>query len=159
MNETISIRRFRDSDAEPVSRLIVDALLTCCGPDYPPEPLGAFARSQTPACMRERGRTTHFYVAEEDGTPVGCAAVGRDPEGPGVCGVYSFYVLPTKQGRGIGRRLMEALEADPWGREARLLTLHASLTALGFYRRMGFGFRDGCTQPDRDGLYMMEKAR
>ena len=100
MNETISIRRFRESDAEPVSRLIVDALLTCCGPDYPPEPLGAFARSQTPACMRERGRTTHFYVAEEDGTPVGCAAVGRDPEDPGVCGVYSFYVMPDKQGRG-----------------------------------------------------------
>ncbi len=158
MNDAILIRRFRDADAEAVSRLVVDALLTCCGPDYPPEPLGAFARSQTPACMRERGRTTHFYVAEEAGAPVGCAAIGPDPEDTAVCGVYSFYVLPEKQGRGIGRRLMAALEADPLGRGARLLTLHASRTALGFYHRMGFSFAGGCETPDADGLYRMEKS-
>ena len=157
MNDAILIRRFADADAEAVSRLVVDALLTCCGPDYPPEPLGAFARSQTPEMMLRRARTTRFYVAEEAGVPVGCAAIGPDPDDPGICGVYSFYVLPEKQGLGIGRRLMEALEADPLGRRARLLTLHASRTALGFYRRMGFGFAGGYDTPDADGLYLMEK--
>ena len=152
------IRRFRGADAEAVSALIIESLLTCCGRDYPMEPLEAFARTQTPETMRERGRTTHFYVAEEDGIPVGCGAVGPDPEDPGVCSVYSFYVLPRSQGRGVGRRIMEALEADEYARRVSRMTLHASLTALGFYRRMGFGFQNDCDRPDRDGLYLMEKA-
>lgn len=151
------IRRFRPEDAEAVSRLIVTALLVSCGPDYPAGPLEAFAASQTPEVMLERDRTHHFYVAEEDGVPVGCGAIGPDEADPGICGIYSLYVLPRRQGRGIGRRLMEVLEADIYGRSARLLTLHASRTALAFYRRMGFVFADGTETPDGDGLYRMEK--
>ena len=109
-----------------------------CGRDYPAPPLEAFAATQTPEMMLERDRATHFYVAEEGGEPVGCGAIGPDEADPGVSGIYSFYVLPRCQGRGIGRRLKESLEADGYGRRARMLTLHASRTALEFYRRMGF---------------------
>ncbi len=153
------IRLFHERDAQAVSNLVRSALLVSCAKDYPPEPLNAFADTQTPACMLERGRTTHFYVAEEDGIAVGCGAVGADGDDSGVCGVYSFYVLPEWQGRGVGRKIMEALEADDAAREARRLTLHASRTALGFYRRMGFGFAGGDDRPDADGLYHMEKLR
>ena len=150
------VRRFREEDAQAVSDLVRASLLISCGKDYPPEPLEAFAATQTPAAMVRRGQTTRFYVAEEGGTPVGCAAVGRSTEVPGESCVYSFYVLPECQGRGIGRRLMEALEEDPDFRAARRVILHASRTALGFYRKMGFGFEGGDDRPDADGLYRME---
>ena len=154
----VTIRRFRDSDAQAVSDLVRAALLVSCAKDYPPEPLGTFAKAQTADCMTERARTTHFYVAEEDGTAVGCGAIGLDEHNAEECSVYSFYVLPGHQGRGIGRALMEALEGDEFFRQAHRVTLHASRTALPFYQKMGFTFRDGNNTPDEDGLYSMEKT-
>ncbi len=156
--QQLTIRKFRDTDAQAVSDLVRAALLISCAKDYPPEPLGKFAASQTPDCMRERARTTHFYVAEEGGTAVGCGAVGQGEKNADVCSVYSFYVLPSHQGRGIGRAVMETLEQDEYFRQARIVTLHASRTALPFYRKMGFTFRDGNGNPDKDGLFSMEKT-
>lgn len=153
------IRRFDDRDADAVSGLIVRTLLTSCAADYAPEPLEAFARTQTPACMKRRGRETHFYVVEEAGTVVGCGAVGSDERDAAVCAVYSLYVLPECQGRGVGRMIVETLLADEYARRAKVILLHASRTALGFYGRMGFVFRDGCDAPDADGLYEMEIRR
>ncbi len=154
----LTVRRFREEDAQAVSDLVRAALLVTCAKDYPPEPLGTFARNQTAACMSERARATHFYVAAEGETAVGCGAVGPDETNPDACCVYSFYVLPSRQGHGIGKAIMRRLEADELFRRARRATLHASKNALGFYRRMGFGFAPGGETPDRDGLFVLERS-
>ena len=107
--------------------------------------------------MIQRGQTTHFYLAEVAETVVGCAAIGSDDEN--TCGIYSFYVLPSYQGHGIGQKLMKALEADEDYEKPNRILLHASHTALGFYQKMGFVFLDGCGMPDKDGLYCMVKAK
>lgn len=154
----ITVRPFRESDAQAVSDLVRTALLVSCAGDYEPGPLRSFADTQTPARMLDRGRTTHFLVAETAGVAVGCGAIGTDSEVPDEGCIYSLYVAPDCQGRGIGRRLMETLAADEYGRQARRLTVHASRTALGFYRKLGFACRNGCDSPDGDGLFLLEKA-
>ena len=73
--------------------LLAAALLVSCAKDYPPEPLGTFAKTQTADCMTERACTTHFYVAEEDGTAVGCGAIGLDDRGEGIVGSMDFYAV------------------------------------------------------------------
>lgn len=69
--------------------------------------------------------------------------------------LYSFCVHPEARGSGLGRRLMEALEAEALAREAEVLGLEVRVdnpVALGLYRRMGFFperwlgdyYEDGC---------------
>ncbi|CAM3603350.1 GNAT family N-acetyltransferase [Halomonas lysinitropha] len=69
--------------------------------------------------------------------------------------LYSFCVHPDARGSGLGRRLLEALEAEAQARDAEVLGLEVRVdnrVALGLYRRMGFRperwlsdyYEDGC---------------
>ncbi|MDZ7853639.1 MAG: GNAT family N-acetyltransferase [Halomonas sp.] len=69
--------------------------------------------------------------------------------------LYSFCVHPDARGSGLGRRLLEALEAEAKARDAEVLGLEVRVdnrVALGLYRRMGFRperwlsdyYEDGC---------------
>ena len=55
--------------------------------------------------------------------------------------LYSFCVRPTARGAGLGRRLLEALEAEVHRRELAAITLEVradNRVALGLYRRAGY---------------------
>lgn len=69
--------------------------------------------------------------------------------------LYSFCVHPDARGSGLGRRLLEALEAEALSRDVEVLGLEVradNRVALGLYRRMGFCpqrwlsdyYEDGC---------------
>jgi [ribosomal protein S18]-alanine N-acetyltransferase len=69
--------------------------------------------------------------------------------------LYSFCVHPKARGLGMGRHLLEALEAAARERGSERLGLEVradNRVALGLYRRMGFGlerwlpdyYEDGC---------------
>ncbi|MDI5921640.1 N-acetyltransferase [Halomonas sp. LR5S13] len=69
--------------------------------------------------------------------------------------LYSFCVHPDARGSGLGRRLLEALEAEALARDAEVLGLEVradNRVALGLYQRMGFRperwlgdyYEDGC---------------
>jgi predicted GNAT family N-acyltransferase len=60
-------------------------------------------------------------------------------EGPGhPARIGRMAVSRTMRGANIGRELLEALMAAAGRRGDREVTLHAQLTAFGFYRRAGF---------------------
>ena len=55
--------------------------------------------------------------------------------------LYSFCVRPSARGDGLGRRLLDALEAEARHRELAAITLEVradNRAALGLYRRAGF---------------------
>jgi ribosomal protein S18 acetylase RimI-like enzyme len=85
-------------------------------------------------------------IAEGRGRPVGYALVTL---GEGSCGwetgrrvadVETLSVLPDARGRGIGTRLMDAVEEQLAGlgvRELRLLVIAPNADALDFYEARG----------------------
>lgn len=80
-----------------------------------------------------------FLVAYREQTPVGCGAVRLlDPE---TAELKRMYVDPTLRGTGIGRRLVEALEAEARSLGASRLVLETGTrqhAALALYARCGF---------------------
>jgi len=52
--------------------------------------------------------------------------------------VYNFFVAPDRQGSGVGRELLDFVEnramKKGWGK----LSVASSLTAVSFYRKMGY---------------------
>jgi GNAT superfamily N-acetyltransferase len=79
-----------------------------------------------------------FLVAEEDRRIAGCVYVGRR-EGRGYFGLLS--VRPGRQGRGLGRRLVEAAEERLRGegfREVDILVVDVRRELFPFYDRLGY---------------------
>jgi len=52
--------------------------------------------------------------------------------------VDAFYVRPGRQGEGLGRALLSALEGEARAAGLKELQLSAPLNAVGFYARAGY---------------------
>lgn len=75
-------------------------------------------------------------------TPVGCIAMRPLPDlGDGVCEMKRMYVVPARQGQGIGRRLAEQLIADARTAGHTRMKLDSEpdmAAAVELYRTLGF---------------------
>ena len=66
------------------------------------------------------------------------ACVIAAPLAESVVKLRQMAVSPSAQGRGLGRLLLENLEAELIRHGCRQVTLHARVSALGFYTKLGF---------------------
>lgn len=153
------IRRFEERDARAVSALICETLRISNAKDYPAPMLEELCGHMQPPDILQRAAWTHFYVAEDGGAIIGCGAIGpywgREDESS----LFTIFVLPAYQGRGVGRRIVETLEADEYALRARRIEIPASITGLPFYQKLGYTFKPGHEKPDEELLYRLEKYR
>jgi GNAT superfamily N-acetyltransferase len=131
--ETITIERAEVTAG--VSRALIESLNAELRGAYP-EP-GAAHFDLDPEEVAEGHGT--FLVIYRDGTPVGCGALRlRDAE---TAELKRMYLSPTVRGRGLGRRLVAALEAEARALGVRRLVLETGVrqaAALALYRATGF---------------------
>ena len=155
----VRIRRFKEADAQAVSALIVETLRQSNSRDYPPEMIDEIADRMQSADILSRAGWTHFYVAEDGDDLVACGAIGPYWGKEDESSLFTIFVHPSRQGQGIGRRIVETLEADEYALRARRIEVPASITGLPFYRKLGCSFKPGCEKPDAERLYRLEKFR
>ena len=106
------IRRFIAGDESAVSGMIARALRITNAKDYSPSEIEELGRYMNPDHISECASKRHFYVAEEGGMPVGCASIGPFRGKTDESGIFTVFVDPDFQDRGIGRNLLSAVEAD-----------------------------------------------
>jgi len=155
----MTIRRFEKEDAEAVSALIARTLRETNSRDYTAEYIENDVRALSPEKLIERAAWMHFYVVLDGEKPVGCGAIGPYWGRKDESSLFNIFVLPEYQGQGIGRGIIETLEADEFFIRARRVEIPASITACGFYRRMGYDYKGGIDRPDEERLYRLEKFR
>ena len=155
----MTIRRLKEQDARAVSELIITTIRISNTRDYAPELMEELIRTQTPEHVLERASWTHFYVAEEAGRIVGCGAIGPYWGKQDESSLFSIFVRPDLQGKGIGKAIVETLEQDEFALRARRIEIPASITGLPFYRKLGYDFKDGNDRLDEEQLYRLEKFR
>jgi GNAT superfamily N-acetyltransferase len=116
------------------SRALVAALDAELTAAYP-EPGATHFRLDPDEVAPGRGA---FLVARAGDAPAGCGAL-RLLEG-GDAEVKRMFVVPALRGRGVGRRILEALEAEARRLGARRLVLETGtrqLPAIALYRSAG----------------------
>ena len=153
------IRNFTDNDAEKVSSLIIRTLKTTNSKDYSEESINAFERQLQPSHILERAGWTHFYVVEDNDTIIGCGAIGPYWGSETESSLFTIFVLPEYQGMGIGRKIIETLEQDEYFLRAKRIEIPASITAVNFYRKLGYDYKNGVDRPDEEQMYRLEKFR
>ncbi len=80
-----------------------------------------------------------FLIVYQAATPVGCGAVRLLDPGTGE--LKRMYVSPAARGKGLGRRLVAALETEARALGVRRLVLETGIrqaAALALYRATGF---------------------
>lgn len=153
----MNIRRLKEQDAKEVSDLIRKTIRISNTKDYPLELMEALIESETPEHVLERASWTHFYVVEEEDVIIGCGAIGpywgREDESS----LFTIFVLPEYQGKGVGRAIINTLEKDEFFLRAKRIEIPASITGVPFYLKMGYDYKYGIKEPDEEHLIRMEK--
>lgn len=155
----MQIRRFQDSDACEVSALIAKTLRTTNIVDYSAEYIENDVKALTPEYLIAQAAGRHSYTFIEDGVIVGCGTIGSYWGKEDESSLFTIFVLPEYQGRGIGRRIIETLEQDEYFLRAKRIEIPASITATPFYRKMGYDYKSGVDVPDDEQLLRLEKFR
>ena len=70
--------------------------------------------------------------------------------------IFTVAVAPEYQGKGFGRKIVEMLEGDYYAKRSRRIEIHAAMSAIPFYRKLGYNHKDG-TLTYLDGHFDMEK--
>lgn len=98
-----------------------------------------------------------FYIARDAENPVGFIAFEHKYLQKAATHIHKIYILPTQQGSGIGRRLIEVAESDAVKNGSRFLTLNVnrSNTAQQFYGKLGFEI-EAIVDIELDHGYLME---
>ena len=151
------IRRFENGDETAVAELIQTTLRVSNSKDYPADFIEENVKSHTDEVILERAQEAHFYVALDGENIIGCGGItgywGSETESY----ILSVFVNPEYQGMGIGRRIVETLEEDAYFKRAWRTEIGASITAVPFYRHMGYSFKNGVEEVDEFGTVRMEK--
>ncbi len=135
MDGTLHIRPAEDADAEAISAVIVRALREVNARDYPIDAIADMVAGAGPEGVRARLAARTVLVAEAAGEVIGTAGLERTPKG---AALRSLYVRPDAHGRGIGSRLLRAVEDLARAEGHAVLLVPASITAETFYLRHGY---------------------
>lgn len=108
----MEIRSFAEKDAGEVSALIAGALRTSDIGDYSSEYIENEVRALQATAILQRVTWTHFHVACDEGKIVGCGESGPYWCPEDESSLFTFFVLPKHQGKGIGRSIVQTLEQD-----------------------------------------------
>ncbi len=155
----MNIRKFQDMDADEVSALIITTLRTTNIKNYSSEYIENDVRILQPHNILERAKLTYFYVVCDEHKIIGCGAIGPYWGKEDESSLFTVFVLPEYQGKGIGRKIIGTLEQDEYFLRAKRIEIPASITGAPFYRKMGYNYKNGICVPDEEGLLRMEKYR
>ena len=109
--------------------------------------------------MNNQAKEVHFYVVCDAEKIIGCGGITGYLGSTTESYLQTIFVLPDYQGLGLGRIIVETLENDEYFKRAYRIELGASITAVGFYKTLGYEFKNGIEEPNEYGVIQMEKRR
>ena len=154
----MEIRRFRPEDAQETALVIAKTLRVSNSRDYPEEFIEQNIASHSAEELIKASNERHMYVICDGDRIIGTGGIAGYWGSLTESILLTVFILPEYQGKGLGRKLIDTLEQDEYFLRAQRIEIPASLTAVQFYRKMGYDYKNGITEPD-DGMYRLEKYR
>jgi len=144
------IRRFEEKDAQKVFEFIKRSILQLNGKDYPENILKNMVITNTPGKLISRAKKTDCFVYEEDDKLIGTVSLENNH-------VFSLYVDPDYIEQKKGSELMMFIE-NIAKQKYSTITLNATITAVGFYEKLGYKKISKMMQDNFGESTVMEKC-
>ena len=155
----MEIRRFQPEDAIETAQMIAETLTISNGKDYSEAYIERTIASHSAEIISERAKEGHMYVVCDDSRIIGCGAIAGYWGSVTESILLTIFVLPEYQGKGVGKRIIQTLEQDEFFLRAKRIEVPASITAVEFYKKMGYSYKDGIAEMDDEQIYRLEKYR
>lgn len=155
----MNIRRFRQEDASETANVIAETLRVSNSKDYTEQFIEANIASHSSVELAKDANERHMYVVCDGERIIGTGGIAGYWGSLTESILLTIFVLPEYQGKGVGRMLIETLEQDEYFFRAKRIEIPASITAVGFYRKMGYEYKNGKEELEDGLLYRLEKFR
>ena len=155
----MEIRLFTIEDAIETAQVIAETLRVSNSQDYSSEYIEANITSHSPEVLIARANEGHMYIVCDNSRIVGCGAIAGYWGSTTESILLTIFVLPEYQGKGIGSQIIQTLEQDEYFLRAKRIEIPASITAVEFYRKMGYDYKNGIAELDDEQVYRLEKFR
>lgn len=138
------IQKIEDTQYEETAKMIERAVkYSQFSRFYPQCEIENVVKSLDADGVKKRASWTNFYVVIENSSIVGCGAIGEYWGSKTESSLFSIFVDPKYQGKGIGSKIIETLEQDELFTRAKRVEIPASMSAIPFYRKMGYEHKNG----------------
>jgi L-amino acid N-acyltransferase YncA len=134
--DDIIIRKATPEDAEAACAVLVRSIKEICAPYYKndEEILAEWLENKTPANVRrwiESDRSYCVVAVNAQGQVLGFSSISGAE-------IMLNYVLPEALHQGIGKKMLQALEAQAFASGVDHIRVVSSITAKAFYERNGY---------------------
>jgi putative acetyltransferase len=129
--DIIFIRPAVPEDSQALLDVFVESVTVLCPGDYPPKQVKALLDSKGLHYKNVKSWGDVVIVATLNAQVIGFAALIWDT-------ICAAYVHPQHCRRGVGRALVQALEADARSRHLQKIFVTASLTGESLYKACGY---------------------
>ena len=157
----IIVRRYKDGDASAICEIIKKDVLAENIKDYTKEAIEHLIESHNEELIERRAKWCHVYVLTDEEKIVGVGMIGPYWDSLTESSFFTIFIDPSYKGKGLGRKIIETLESDEYYKRASRVEIPASITAVEFYKHMGWNFKRTETVfgniVDNEGIYRMEK--
>lgn len=151
------VRLIKENDYKKVAEMIVRSVSNSdFSKFYPKGSIEYIKNCLNEVGVKERAYWTHFYVIVDNNDIVACGAIGPYYDSKTESSLFNIFVDSQYQGKGYGRKIIEALEQDEYFLRAERIEVPASMSAIPFYRKMGYEHKNGILIYD-DGHFALEK--
>jgi putative acetyltransferase len=127
------IRRATDEDLQQVAAVHASSIVDLCAQHYSVVQLAQWKDALRPEGYAALLATREFLVAEENGALLGFGILDL-----GESLINATYVSPKVARRGVGRRLVQAMETIARQQGVTRLHLSSTLNAVPFYESLGY---------------------
>ena len=155
----IEIREYDEKYIEQISNIITRNLLEINSKDYGAEKVQEMAKDFTVEKLKTTFKNRKkVFIAIKNNEVVGTAGIDVSWYNPDEYYILSVFVKPENHGEGIGRLLIQAIEDYAIHSNLKKLIIPASITAHGFYYKLGYQYKDNKKVLNSENMYLMEKT-
>lgn len=155
----IEVSRYIESDAEEIVNLIVRNFREVNSKDYGAAAMEALAATHDVKWFKKLAESANVYVFKAGAKIVGVGSIASFWGSATESILLTIFVLPELHRQGIGSCIIDTLEADELFLRAERIEIPASITAVEFYRKKGYEYKNGVRELDGEGHYRLEKFR
>ncbi|MDJ0725746.1 MAG: GNAT family N-acetyltransferase [Prochloraceae cyanobacterium] len=127
----IIIRRGKSEDRKELFQVTMESIAALCAKDYTCEQLQCLLRDKTERFRQGIKLGETIFVAQLEGKIIGYSSLLSRSIG-------AMFVLPQYARQGVGKKLLETIEAEAIARDLKFLIAIASLTGVPFYQACGY---------------------
>lgn len=156
---TVIAKPYQNEDAKEIVNLIIRNFKEINVKDYGEKAIEALVATHDVKWFKNVSEYANVYVFWKEDQIVGVGSISSFWGSLTESILLTIFVLPEFHRQGIGSYIIDTLESDSLFLRAERIEIPASITAVEFYRKQGYDYKNGIRELDEEQHYRLEKFR